>query len=268
MDIHSRSISPPQQSTAQSAGLSSPRITTTEELKVGQTAQQILIQKADTTAKRLSEISVNTPNVHKSVGIQTEEIEHNHHTIIPFGTLLGNSNGVIARSNGTTARISNQPNEDKNGVYCGMKWQCVEYGRRYLHEVKGFTFEGVHGAHNIWDLDTLTELKTSVTHEFLSNKNGRSKDKPLEGALLIYPMQDDCPFGHVAAIVDVKFDETTGKGYVRIGEQNWANTSWEGNDYSRELELKRDEKGRYTIIDDSGHPILGWKAIGEVITEE
>jgi glutathionylspermidine amidase/synthetase len=48
----------------------------------------------------------------------------------PFGTYLGSFNGVVSYSNGSTSNVSNQSNY-VNGTYIGMKWQCVEYVRRY-----------------------------------------------------------------------------------------------------------------------------------------
>jgi len=37
-------------------------------------------------------------------------------------------------------------------VFTGVRWQCVEYGRRYLVVTQGATFGDVHGAINIFDL--------------------------------------------------------------------------------------------------------------------
>lgn len=217
----------------------------------------------------ISAVSINKAAAAEQVGAAAAtEAERPPATIIPFGTLLGVSDGVKAYSNGTAARISKEPSEDAIGRYSGMKWQCVEYGRRYMQDVENFTFGDVYGAHNIWDLEETTNLKDNSVHSFLSLKNGHSKELPVQGSLLIYPLQEDCPYGHVAAIVSVDFDEKSGKGHVRIGEQNWANASWEGRDYSRELQLTKDKRGNYSIIDDSEHPILGWKTIGDVIPPE
>lgn len=183
---------------------------------------------------------------------------------IPYGDLLGACREIEAYSNGDPDRISLEWNVDSKGRVCGIKWQCVEYVRRYLHEVEGSTFHDVDSAHNIWDLDVLTNFETGAMHEFFSIKNGAAKEPPTESSLLIYPIQPNCPYGHVAVITHVKFDEKSGRGHVQVSEQNWTNSSWKGYDYSRLLELLRDDQGCYTIIDDNQYSILGWKTLGKM----
>src|SRR5947207_3415286 len=47
----------------------------------------------------------------------------------PFGTDLGSFNGVTVFSNGSSGYYSGLSNT-LNGIYTGIKWQCVEYVRR------------------------------------------------------------------------------------------------------------------------------------------
>lgn len=134
-------------------------------------------------------------------------------------------------------------------VYTGMRWQCVEYARRFLVLVQeygfGYTFESVDGAADIWELTTVQSIWNSSTKTpFLRFPNGNSSgdfatSDPILGDILIYPRQPGgFPFGHVGVIAYIN---TT---HIGIAEQNWFNAPWPtanydpvtGNHYARVLE--------------------------------
>ena len=168
--------------------------------------------------------------------------------VTPYGTNLGANKGTIGYSNGNSDYISEEYNQDGD-IYYGMKWQCVEYSRRWLIQQYRYTFESVDGAADIWSLKNFVDVDTSHAVNITKVENG-SKCKPEVGNVLIYKRGgSDIPYGHVAIIVDVS-------DYgIKVAEENWDNDYWPGN-YSREMNftIKND---KYYLIDEE-YPMYGW----------
>ncbi|MEI6789921.1 MAG: CHAP domain-containing protein [Myxococcaceae bacterium] len=173
-----------------------------------------------------------------------------------YGTLLGSANGVEAYSNQDPSHVSKEPSYTKDNVYSGMKWQCVEYSRRYMQQKSGFTFSDVYGAHNIWHLEHAAKVSDGTEVAFNSIANGKSTVPPKVGNLIIYPISEDTPYGHVAVITNVEGTKAF------VAEQNWDNSEWPGDkSYSRVLNLTTNSAGKHVLTDESGLQVLGWKAL-------
>jgi glutathionylspermidine amidase/synthetase len=171
--------------------------------------------------------------------------------ITPYGKVLGSSaSGVEAYSNCQSKCKNYAPNTLK-GVYTGIKWQCVEYARRWLLVNKGAVYSEVDVAADIWDkIDHLTHVATIKKLPLKSYLNG-SKQSPQAGDLLIYA-REFYDTGHVAVITNVNHE----KGFIEVGEQNYSNEPWP-EDYARTIQLiKKGEN--YWLLD--GY-LLGWKHI-------
>lgn len=165
----------------------------------------------------------------------------------PFGTLLGVANGVPAFSNcneDTTSRqdsiVQWDPVESK--VYyegdtkpatseiaarlekrvSGMRWQCVEYARRYLMEKIGLVFQDVPTAVEIWRFTFLvspndpgwksrTELQRFPNFAKKEDVVVRGGKRPLTvtermpkvNDIVIWALQKDMPHGHIAVVTEV-----------------------------------------------------------------
>jgi len=66
--------------------------------------------------------------------------------------LVGVWNGVSIYSNNDYDYSTNNSNSNYyNGIYTGIKWQCVEFARRYLIVTHGITFSDVTSAFQIPD---------------------------------------------------------------------------------------------------------------------
>jgi hypothetical protein len=152
-----------------------------------------------------------------------------------------------------------------NGVYMGMKWQCVEYARRYLFVTKGMSFESVVAAINIWDLATVTHISSEQKYGLVQHHNGVATSPPKEGDLMIWPQQGaDTPFGHVAVVVGVEVDSQGFK--VNLAEQNFLNEKWEAPDsYARSL--RGVVAGQAYAVTDPGYQVTGWMSIGSPVRE-
>jgi len=135
----------------------------------------------------------------------------------------------------------------------GLKWQCVEYARRWTFLRKSSVFESVEGANDMWDqLKYITRVNDNEKFPLIQHPNG-SPNPPINESYLIYPIQRDMPFGHVAVIVDVL------PNAIRIAEQNFYFYYWPYN-YAREIPVTF-QNGLYYIQDK--YVVYGWIEIDD-----
>ncbi len=171
--------------------------------------------------------------------------------ISPYGKMLGKSpRGIEAYSNCQSGCVIFEPNKWK-GTYTGIKWQCVEYARRWLLVNTGAVYGDVDIAADIWDkIDHLTTVNSGKSIPLESRLNG-STQPPEVGDLLIYAKAFNGT-GHVAVITGIDINN----GLAEVSEQNYNNEPWP-DDYARKITLiKRD--GHYWLLD--GY-LLGWKHV-------
>ena len=167
-----------------------------------------------------------------------------------YGVELGISPaGIPAYSNCNSDCVIYEANHLKD-IYTGIKWQCVEYARRWLLTKLNVVFGDVDIAAHIWNLEKVTNPKNGSLFQFDSMVNG-SKSKPQRGDLLVYG-KEYLGTGHVAVIVN--FDEHGQT--LQVAEQNYFNSKWDGN-YAREISyiIKNEE---YWVLD--GY-LIGWKRV-------
>jgi glutathionylspermidine amidase/synthetase len=169
----------------------------------------------------------------------------------PYGVVLGStSQGVKAYSNCQSKCVNYEPHDVKD-VYTGIKWQCVEYARRWLFVNKGAVYGDVETAADIWDkIDHLTHVATNKKIPLESHLNG-STNSPRVGDLLIYA-RAFYDTGHVAVVFNIDHEN----GFIEVGEQNYNNQQWPDN-YSRKIKFINDD-GRFWLLDSY---LLGWKQI-------
>lgn len=170
--------------------------------------------------------------------------------ITPYGEVTGMSkSGVKAFSNCNSNCVIFEPNKYK-GTYTGIKWQCVEYARRWLLVNHGVVYGDVDIASDIWNkINYLTHVSTNKKLTLKSFLNG-SSIPPKVGDLLIYAKAFN-ETGHVAIVVDIDFKQ----GFIKVAEQNYSNKVWTDN-YSRKLHfIKKDDN--YWLLDSY---LLGWKS--------
>ena len=177
--------------------------------------------------------------------------------ITPFGSLLGSYQGVNSFSNGHDHFYSRQQNY-YNGLYTGIKYQCVEYARRWLQQSKGLNFHNVPHAADLWKLRYFERIVDNKLVHLTTIENG-NEFPPIEDSLLIWPRSSHNPYGHIAIITHVNLEQL----FIRIAEQNLCNNYWSGN-YSRELKLEKNN-GKYWI-QDKDEP-LGWIKIEQLLSE-
>ncbi len=172
--------------------------------------------------------------------------------ITPYGEKLGESYGVPSYSNCRAECVNPIENtvkdkETNKDVYSGLKWQCVEFARRWWISQKNVTFGSVETANEIFNLATAEKLNSSDKIQLLKTKN-EANNSPKAGDLLIYKKSvtdNSFPYGHVAVIVNVNIE----KGYIDLAEANYTNNFWEVKDqYARRIVLEKKEN-KYTVYD-------------------
>jgi glutathionylspermidine amidase/synthetase len=178
-----------------------------------------------------------------------------------FGEILGYAPGGVPvySSDYDTADNTLMPDRRSfrsyvKGVYTGYKWQCVEFARRWLLLNKGYVFDDIAMAYDIFRLDSVRVVDEDRHLPLRSFRNG-SRRHPEPGCMLIWNEGGEFHVtGHVAIVTEVFPDG------IRIAEQNVGHHLWpEGQDYSRELAARVSDDGRYWISCTFGDAsILGW----------
>ena len=113
-------------------------------------------------------------------------------SVATFGTLLGMAPGNVPvySSDYDTVDEMAFPNRHAyrsyvDGVYMGHKWQCVEFARRWLYLNKGYVFDDVAMAYDIFQLNSVRVIADERRLPLKSFLNG-SLRHPEVGALLIW----------------------------------------------------------------------------------
>ena len=163
-----------------------------------------------------------------------------------FGEIIGiTDQNVIAFSN----ENSNHQANYYNGIYTGLKYECVEFVRRWLIIVYGITFDSVDHAKDIYNLNHFLNI-LNPRNKIKIKKCINGSDKISFGDLVIWTNQGEFKeHGHVAVVVKIKNNQ------VYIAEQNTTNKSWNGKKYSRKLLFNNN------ILVDREYPdtkIIGW----------
>ena len=127
-----------------------------------------------------------------------------------YGDIIGTFNGVQSYSNSNN-KIDNEIDNKNyyNNIYTGIKWECVEYVRRYLIINHNITFSSVDSAFQISDAQFMTLHGEIIIPKMNNNL--------VIGSIIIFPKdyEIDSPDGHVAIISSVL------QSGITIVEQNY-----------------------------------------------
>ena len=184
-----------------------------------------------------------------------------HPDPLPFGKILGYGPGDVPAfsSDYETADSNEYPSRSAyrsyvDGIYMGYKWQCVEYARRWLYLNRGYIFDDVAMAYDIFELRSVRDLNTNSRLPLQAFANG-ARTHPEPGSLLIWEeggeFEDTGPVAVVTEVTD---------RYVRVAEQNVGHRPWpEGRSYARELKAKvSHDNGFWIECSFNDGSILGW----------
>jgi glutathionylspermidine amidase/synthetase len=167
---------------------------------------------------------------------------------LSFGKRLGNIDNVWVYSSFHKKELNKYSQLESvyivpPGLKSGLKWECVEFVRRYLILTHNVTFRHVDFAYEIFNLDCFTS--TINRKKVRINKIINGMNRPKKGSIIIWDRhvtRDNT--GHVAIVVRKTHNK------IFIAEQNWDNISWNGKNYSRILPI-------YNNFINDPH-IIGW----------
>ncbi len=178
-----------------------------------------------------------------------------------FGTILGYAPGQVPVYSSDDESVDDEsiPNRHAylhyvDGIFMGYKWQCVELARRWLYINKGYIFDDVPMAYDIFSLRKARHISDGTELPLHAFANGCQRP-PEPGCLLIWEEGGEFEVtGHVAIITEVSTD------YVRLVEQNVDNHVWpESRNYSRQIKARQTPEGNFWIQCSTGDgEILGW----------
>lgn len=139
--------------------------------------------------------------------------------------------GVVSYKNDTNESYDKKKQNYVMHIYTGVRWECVEFVRRYLIFTKNVTFTEVKNAYEVYDGPIyFINLDSVLPIEVERFKNGEKM--PKKGDILIFHVDNE-QHGHICILSNVD----TIKGEIEIVEQNYDNMSWKGNFYSRILKM-------------------------------
>ena len=179
----------------------------------------------------------------------------------PFGSVLGMAPGGVPAYSSDYATADDAELPDRHsyrsyldGIYMGQKWQCVEFARRWLYVNRGWIFDDVGMAYEVFELTSIRDIRNKHRLPLRAFRNG-SRRAPEPGCLLVWDEGGEFErTGHVAIVVEVLTDR------VRFAEQNLHHERWpEGQLWSREVKAQQGPDGEFWLESSfADATILGW----------
>jgi surface antigen len=133
-------------------------------------------------------------------------------SVYDFGVALDSLNHVKVYYNGNVGHVSGR-NKTEDGYNLGLKFQCVEFVKRYYYEYYHHKMPDSYGhAKDFFDA-AIKDGQMSQKRALLQFKNP-SHSIPQVGDLLIFAGTIFNPYGHVAIVSEVS------KGDIQLIQQN------------------------------------------------
>ncbi|RAV98414.1 CHAP domain-containing protein [Pseudochryseolinea flava] len=128
------------------------------------------------------------------------------------GDPVDSLHGVVVYYNGDVSNVGER-NLSSDGYNLGIKYQCVEFVKRYYYQHLQHKMPDSYGnAKDFFD-QSLDDGTSNVRRDLTQYRN-RSKSKPQENDLLVYSATSGNPYGHVSIIASIDDDE------IEIIQQN------------------------------------------------
>lgn len=158
------------------------------------------------------------------------------------GKVIDSFNGVDIFYNGRVANIQGR-NVTSDGYNLGLKYQCVEFVKRYYYEFYNHKMPNSYGNAKDFFSYSISDGKMN-TDRGLRQFNNPSRSRPKVGDLLVFGATQWNEFGHVAIISKVS------RNSIEIAQQNPGSNNPSRKSYN--LDTSNDT---YNI----GSPyVLGW----------
>lgn len=163
-------------------------------------------------------------------------------TPLEVGDRVDSLNGVVVYYNGSVGHVLNR-NTSADGYNIGLRYQCVEFVKRYYYEHLNHKMPNSYGHAKDFFVPGLADGEMSTERNLIQYTNF-SASKPAESDLVIYDVTNINIYGHVAIISKVTENE------VEIIQQNPGESG-----SSRETYKLTQTDGQWKIENDE---IMGW----------
>lgn len=121
------------------------------------------------------------------------------------GAILDSLDGVYVYYNGSVSNVSGR-NTTPDGYNLGLKYQCVEFVKRYYYQALNHKMTDSYGHAKSFYKAGVEDGKVNATRNLYQYTNG-SKSKPKKGDLLVFDGTLFNEYGHVAIVSWVGEDE-------------------------------------------------------------
>lgn len=185
----------------------------------------------------------NSPTVHRNEIVIEKEIKQPLYKVLNPGDTLDVFNGVYVFYNESMNNTYGR-HLTKDGYNLGLKWQCVEFVKRYYFEYLNHKMPNSYGHAKDFFNANIKDGKLNRDRNLQQFKNG-SKQKPKVNDIIVFKGNMFNPYGHVAIISKVTDAD------IEIIQQNVGKTSRASID----LEFKNNA----WLVDDTS--VLGWLGI-------
>lgn len=129
-----------------------------------------------------------------------------------IGTIIDRYNGVAIYFNGNL-RNTDGRNVTSDGYNLGLKWQCVEFVKRYYYLRYGHRMPDPWG-HAIDFFNKTLPDNAYNSQRGLQQYTNPSVEKPKVEDIIVFAGEDGNPYGHIAIVSKV------GPNYIEIVQQN------------------------------------------------
>lgn len=157
-----------------------------------------------------------------------------------IGSVLDTHNGVPVYYNGSFMNVSGR-NVTADGYNLGLKWQCVEFAKRYYFEKYDLRMPDSYGNAKEFFNEFLADAAFNKKRGMMQYRNTR-RNAPQVDDLIIYGPTEGNPFGHMGIITSIV------DGKIEMIQQNMGTKS-------RQELILAEFQGIYTIAD---FDVLGW----------
>lgn len=164
-----------------------------------------------------------------------------------IGAEIDSYKGVKVYNNGKDYVKDYGKNYSKDGYYYGLKWQCVEYIKRFYYDAKGHKMPDLLGhAKDFFD-EAVKQGELNEKRNLVQYRNGDSI-KPQPDDLIVFT---DTYYGHVAIVTEVNDKD------IEIIQQNIYGKTRE----KLKLTIK---DGKYTVGGGNERSPAGWLRKDEI----
>lgn len=158
-----------------------------------------------------------------------------------IGDVIDNHLGIPVYYNGKSITNVKGRNVSHDGYNYGLKWQCVEFVKRFYHQKFGHKMPNSYGHAKSFFNKDLGDVAYNSDRAMMQYKNVRY-DRPQVNDILVYDSYKNNPFGHIGIVAEV------GSDYIYIIQQNV------GKKTRQKLKLV-EYNGIHTVAD---FDVLGW----------